>query len=54
MPPVGAREALTCLTAMAAALGCALPAATAEPAGLPSGIPAAAKRPEPALPAPAV
>jgi len=51
---VGAREALTGgICTLAAALGCALPAAAADPRGLPSGIPPAAKRPEPKLPAPA-
>jgi hypothetical protein len=50
MPPVGAREALTCGAAVLAA--CAGSAEAAGPAGLPSGIPPAAKRPEPALPAP--
>jgi hypothetical protein len=38
---------------LVAALACALPAAAAPPEGLPSGIPKAAKRAEPALPAPA-
>jgi Putative esterase len=52
MPPVGAREALTAGVVMLA-LGGAPAALAAPPSGLPSGIPPAAKRAEPALPAPA-